>query len=313
MRRNATFSRGAHVPSATLNAIQDEQLGLVPASDAADGATAIALRGADGRWWTTPDAGLSDGELRVVDASVDWRNRRVWGSFKNLGAADRRPGQASDHIPNDPAGAVSRRVFEDWTGTGGVGAASATVANGTPPVFADNCFAMLLDEGATSADRVLLYARPSDGALCLYNDSGATLHAELLVWGASASPSVAAAPGIPGHLTSPNDFATADATWTTAVTVSPANSSMLTFDVTVAAVRSDGARGGGWKFNATFRRPASGNPAQRGDTVWTLATSDDAWGVRIQASGADVVIQVQGQAATNIKWRVEADITEVRV
>ena len=309
MRRNATFSRGAQVPSAVLNTVQDEQLGLIPATDA----PATLLRGADGRWWTTPDAGVPDGQLRVIDTSVDWRNRWVWGTFRNLGAADRRPGQASDHVPNDPASAVSRRDFEDWTGTGGVGAASATVANGTPPVFADNCFAVLLDEGATSADRVLLYARPSDGALCLYNDSGATLHAELLVWGARAAPTAASSAGVPGRVTSPTGFATTNDTWTTAVTVSPANSSMLTFDVTVAAVRSDGARGGGWKFNATFRRPASGNPAQRGDTVWTLATSDDAWGVRIQASGADVVIQVQGQAATNIKWRVEADITEVRV
>lgn len=309
MRRNATFSRGAHVPSAVLNTVQDEQLGLIPATDA----PATLLRGADGRWWTTPDAGVPDGQFRVIDTSVDWRNRWVWGTFRNLGAADRRPGQASDHVPNDPASAVSRRVFEDWTGTGGVGAASATVANGTPPVFADNAFAVLLDEGATSGDRVWLYAHPDTGALCVYNDSGAALHAELLVWGASASPSVAAAPGVPGRLTSPTGFATTNDTWTTAVTVSPANSSMLTFDVTVAAVRSDGARGGGWKFNATFRRPASGNPVQRGDTVWTLATSDDAWGVRIQVSGADVVIQVQGQAATTVRWRVEADVTEVRV
>lgn len=309
MRRNATFARGVPVPSAVLNSVQDEQIGLMPATDA----PATLLRGADGRWWTTLDAGLADAVLRTIDTSVDWRNRRVWGVFRNLGAANRRPGQASDHLLNDPTSTVSTRIFHGWTGTGGVGAASAAVADGTPPVLADNAFAVLLDEGATSGDRVWLYAHPDTGALCVYNDSGAALHAELLVWGASASPSVAAAPGVPGRLTSPTGFNTPNDTWTTAITATPANSSMLTFDVMVAAVRSDGARGGGWKFNATFRRPASGNPVQRGDTVWTLATSDDAWGVRIQVSGADVVIQVQGQAATNIKWRVEADITEVRV
>jgi hypothetical protein len=73
MRRNATFSRGAQVPSAVLNAVQDEQLGLIPATDA----PATLLRGADGRWWTTPDAGLADATLRTIDTSVDWRNRRV--------------------------------------------------------------------------------------------------------------------------------------------------------------------------------------------------------------------------------------------
>lgn len=185
MRRLYNLARGSQVPARLLNGVQDEQLGLIAASDRADGATAIALNGADGRWWTTPDAGVSDGTLRVVDASVDWRQRRLWGVFRSLGAAARRPGEADDHVPNDPTAAPNAMAFNGWTGGGGLGAAAATVANGTPPTIADNQYAVLLDEGATTADRVWLYARPSDGALCLYNDSGATLHAELLVWGAA--------------------------------------------------------------------------------------------------------------------------------
>lgn len=194
MRRLYNLARASQVAARLLNRLQDEQAGLTPASDQSSGATAVLLTGADGRWWTTPDAGVPDAQLRVIDASVDWRSRRVWGVLRVLGAAARRPGGADDHLPNDPTGATNARMFNGWTGTGGLGAAAATVANGTPPVIADNQYAVLLDEGATTADRVWLYARPSDGALCVYNDSGATLHAELLVWGAAAAPTPGATP-----------------------------------------------------------------------------------------------------------------------
>ena len=194
MRRLYNLARGSQVPAALLNGLQDEQLGLIAASDASTGATSVALKGADGRWWTSPDAGIPDGELHVVDASVDWRSRRVWGVLRVLGAAARRPGAADDHIPNDPTAAPNTRTFHGWTGSGGVGAAAATVANGTPPVIADNQYAVLLDEGASTSDRVWLYARPADGVLCVYNDSGATLHAELLVWGAAAEVTAGAVP-----------------------------------------------------------------------------------------------------------------------
>lgn len=196
MRRLYSTARGSQVPAVLLNGLQDEQLGLIAASDASTGATSVALAGADGRWWSSPDAGIADGELHVIDASVDWRLRRVWGVFRVLGAAARRPGAADDHIPNDPTAAPNARTFHGWTGAGGLGAAAATVANGTPPVIADNQYAVLLDEGASTADRVWLYARPADGVLCVYNDSGATLHAELLVWGAAAEVTAGAVPSV---------------------------------------------------------------------------------------------------------------------
>lgn len=183
MRRNTSMSRGSAVPAALLNALQDEQEGLIPASDAPQ----VAIKGADGRWWNTPPTtGLASGATRVVDANGDWRNRIVWGALHVLGAADRKPGLGNDYLINDPTASAWVRLFEGWTGTGGVGAASATVADGTPPVIASGSYAVILDEGATSAARVWLYARPSDGALCLYNASGSTLHATLRVYGAAA-------------------------------------------------------------------------------------------------------------------------------
>lgn len=314
MRRNANFARGSHVPSAVLDAMQDEQVGIIPATDA----PATLLRGADGRWWTTPDAGLADGTLRVIDTSLDWRYRKLWGRFRSLGAANRRPGQVSDHLGNDPASTVSSRDFEGWTGAGGHGAASAVIADGTPPVLEDDCYAVVVDEGATSSDRVYLFARPSDGALCVYNDSGATLHAELRVYGSGASPSLGASPTIPGRLTSAPGFGTTDDTWTTAITITPTGSNMLALDVVASAVRSDGARGGAWRFHAAFRTPASSTPVQVGDTIFVLAAADDlsggapVWKVRAHVSGADVLIQVRGDLATNIKWRVETTVTEAR-
>ena len=190
MRRNGTLARGSVVRAALLNALQDEQQGVIPASDA----PTIALRGADGRWWTTPAGGIANGTLRVVDASIDWRARKVWGFYRSLGAADRRPGEANDHLPLDPTGTSVLRLFESWTGTGATGAAAATVSSGVPPVVADGSFPVLVDEGAASSARVWLYARPSDGVLCLYNASGATLHASLLVWGAGTPPTPGAPP-----------------------------------------------------------------------------------------------------------------------
>lgn len=320
MRRNADFARGSHVPSAVLDAMQDEAFGLIPATDVASGATALALRGADGRWWTSPDTtGVADGTLRVLDTSVDWRERRVWGTLRVLGAANRRPGQASDHLLNDPTSGIATRAFDGWTGTGGKGAAGATVADGTPPTITDDQFSVILDEGATTADRVWLYARPSDGALCLYNDSGAALHAELLVWGARASASLGATPSIPGRLTSAVGLATSDgSTWTTAITITPTGPSMLRLRVDASALRADGARGGAWSLECAFRTPTGGPPVQVGDTLWSLEVADDlsgsdtVWKVRLTISGNNVLVQVRGATSTSVKWKVEAAVVEVR-
>ena len=316
MRRNADFARGSHVPSAVLDAMQDEQVGIIPATGNPSGAR--ALRGADGRYVCTPDAGVADGTVAVLDASIDWRLREVWGRFRHLEAAAQRQHGADAWQVDDPARAVGVRWFDGNTGAGAYGSGMTNVADGTPPVVASGSLAILLDEGASSSDRVWLYADPTTHALCLYNDSGATLHAELRVYGSGASASLGATPGVPGRLTSPAGFGTTDDAWTTAVTITPTGSSMLTLDVAASALRSDGARGGAWRFSAAFRTPASSTPVQVGDTVFVLATADDlsggapVWAVRAHVSGASVLLQVRGALATSIQWRLEATVTEVR-
>ncbi len=263
MRRNADFARGSHVPSAVLDAMQDEAVGMIPATGNPSGAR--ALRGADGRYVCTPDA-----RVWPTGRSSSSIPRSTGATATSGGpcAASRPPRSASTATTRGRS--TTRRVrwarggSRGTTGAGGLGAGATTVANGTPPVPASGSFAVLVDEGASSADRVWLYARPSDGALCLYNDAGAALHAELRVYGSGASPSLGATPGVPGRLVSPAGLATTDDTWTTAVTITPTGSSMLTLDVTTSAVRSDGARGGSWRFGAGFRTPASSTPTQAG-------------------------------------------------
>lgn len=192
MRRTTTFARGSHVRGAFLNALQDEQVGLVPASE--NPAGTIALKGSDGRYVATPDAGVAHDTLAVLDASIDWRARLLRGVFIRLESAAQRLHGADAWQANDPARPIAVKLFEGGrTGTGGLGAAAAVVANGTPPVVAAGSFAVVVYEGATSALRAYLYAA-ADGSLCLYNASGATLHAELTVWGAAVAPNPSAPP-----------------------------------------------------------------------------------------------------------------------
>lgn len=186
MRRNTTFSAGSDVPAATLNAMQDEQHGLVAGTGNASGS--LALKGADGRYLCTPDAGVADGHVITLDDSIDWRARALWGSCARLESAAQRAHGASAWQRNDVARALALRSFSGSTGTGGLGAASASIVNGTPPVVASGAFALVVDELDTTAHRVWIYADPDDGALCLYNAVGATLHAELFVWASGVAP-----------------------------------------------------------------------------------------------------------------------------
>lgn len=196
MRRVTDFARGSHVPAATLNAVQDEQRGLVGATGNPSGA--LALKGGDGRYVCTPDAGVPNGQLAVLDSGgIDWKSRLLSGVMIRLESAAQRLHGADAWQANDTTRPVAIRRFEGRTGSGAVGAASATVANGTPPVIASGSFAVVVDELATAALRVYLYARPSDGALCVYNASGATLHAELFVEASAAAPTPGVTPPTP--------------------------------------------------------------------------------------------------------------------
>ena len=186
------------------------------------------------------------------------------------------------------------------------GAGLAPVPGSPPPSPIPTLTDVLWLDPGLAADRP---ADPGGPAIYCSTDTGA-----VEIWDGGAWRSM----GVPGRLTSAPGLGTGDDTWTTAITITPTGSSMLTLDVAASALRSDGARGGAWRFSAAFRTPASSTPVQVGDTVFVLATADDlsggapVWAVRAHVSGASVLLQVRGALATNIKWRLEATVTEVR-
>lgn len=310
MKRTEDMARGSLVAAVMLNALQDLAAGVRCATGAP--AASPAVRGSDTVRWATPDGGVPNGEIVAVDASIDWRARDLEGRFQRLETAAQRAHGADAWQVNDPARPIVRRRFEGQLGTGGVGAGSAVVANGTPPTIASGSFAVVIDERTTSSQRAYLYARPDDGALWLYNALGATLHGELVVTGMGAAGSPpAAGPGVPWRSTSPTGLATLDATVTTAVTLSPAAGSAIALDVTAVALRSDGARSGVWRVLASYRGGAP--PVQLGSETYLVADSNDGWpGASIAVVGNDVVVRVQGAASTNVKWFVEVFATTVR-
>lgn len=190
MRRLTTLGRGSYLRGRFFNALQDEQRGRAAATQ--NPAGALALVGGDGRYACTPDAGVADGTLAVLDTGIDWRARLLAGYLVRLEGSSQRLHGANAWQSNDVTRPIAVRRFRGSTGTGGLGAAAATVANGTPPVVASGSFAVVVDEGSTSSSRVWLYARPSDGALCVYNASGATLHAEFDLESSAVAPNPSA-------------------------------------------------------------------------------------------------------------------------
>lgn len=186
--RTTTFAAGSHVPAASLNTQQDRAHTLDPATGTAGGAPADVL-GADWITYQSPDAGVGAGTVTTLDASDrDWRERLVQVSARFVTTAARRWGRSDEHVGNDPS-TTNVRTAMGVTGPGAVGAASATVANGTPPVVTTNSCPVPLDVRVDGT--VWLFADPTTGALKLYNDTTTPLHFDLLVMatGRSTDPS----------------------------------------------------------------------------------------------------------------------------
>lgn len=302
-QRTATYARGSRVRADGLNAMQDRSAVLRPASGTAP--DALALTGREGRYWASPSTGIADGAVVVLDATRSWENARLSGRFIRLTAGNQRLGAGSAWKRNDLTQGIVVRTFDDaFTGVN-AGAISAA------PTLGSTVFAFPVDDVTGAGDCVWLFARTGDGFLCLLNDSGSTLYAELDVEGAFASQATAAEPVVPSRLA--DDAATTDATWTTLVTFSPPLSSRQTVTGTVSAIRDDGTEGGSWVLAFGVRRGASGAPAV-GTVAFLLADADDAdFGVRAQASGNDVVVQGRGDASKSLTWRAEFDVTEARI
>lgn len=179
MRLITLFSAGSHIPAATLNLLQRRGAGLSRAS--ASPSDGPGVLGADIVHYQTPDAGLATGTVATVDASTgyDWRERLVLCWTRFAAAAANRWGRASEHAGNDPS-ASDHRTAMNPTGPGATGAAAATVANGTPPIVGTDSCPIPIDTRAGGT--LWLFADPTSGALKVYNDTGVTLHFDLIAF-----------------------------------------------------------------------------------------------------------------------------------
>lgn len=194
-RRTTTFSAGSHVPAASLNEQQDRAHTLDRAS-ATSAAAPTDTQGADWITYQSPNTtGVPAGEVATIDlnatSSRDWRERFVMATARFVTTAARRWGGADEHVGNDPS-TTNVRTAVGVTGPGAVGAASAPVANGTPPVVTTNSCPVPLD--VRSDGTVWLFADPSDGSLKLYNATTTPLHFDLVVMATGRAPDASAPP-----------------------------------------------------------------------------------------------------------------------
>lgn len=110
------------------------------------------------------------GNLAQVDATTDWRDRVLFVQYAEL-TASVSPGNASDYLFD-----VTPIARVGFTGAGALGAASAAVAAGVPPVPASTTsWALQL------TTNVWLYAVPTTGELSIYNGTGADILVPMLL------------------------------------------------------------------------------------------------------------------------------------
>lgn len=187
MRAITTFAPLQQILSPFLNQFQLEAAG-VRLADTAQGLTS----GTDGAdiIFTQTNAEVTTGNLLVIDASQDWRDRMVmaWGW---LLTTDQRIGQADDYMMNNPALGIRQVMQLGYTGTGGISnlGTGAAVSAGNPPLNgagANRSYAPVLyrtPTGPSAYDNLYLYADgTSNGELCLYNESGTNVYFTGLVW-----------------------------------------------------------------------------------------------------------------------------------
>jgi hypothetical protein len=97
---------------------------------------------------------------------------------------------------------------------------------------------------------------------------------------------------------------TTNATLTTVETVTINEGETVLVEVEILARKSDLTQGACYILRRAFRRASGGNATALGALVTVMGAEDDTnWDAKIEASGANIVIQIQGIAATTINWK----------
>lgn len=167
MNRINTWSAGQSVASADLNEIQDQAVGLITsATNNHLSSMAAGLMGIE--WQYASDlATATEVKIESAAAVASWIDRIVIVLFRSYSNGNWQPGGADDYGYDG----TTLYLQKGYTGGGARNAANTNPpSNGDPPVPASNVsWAVLL------TTNVWLYAKASDGALYLYNDTGSTL------------------------------------------------------------------------------------------------------------------------------------------
>lgn len=174
MQRTQTYAANQQVLAAELNALQDQAQGLNAGAN--NNAHTTLTAGTTAIEWMYDTATLGPSQLIKVDGSIDWRDRILTVAYGIPAASDWNPGASRD-FEFDFAPVLRR----GYTGLGALGAASAPVTPGVPPVTASgSSWALKVDVN------VWLYAAPSTGELYLYNGTAGTLRRPILTVTATA-------------------------------------------------------------------------------------------------------------------------------
>lgn len=166
MKRINTWSGGQQVESAHLNSIQDRAIGAVAAgsnnhlSAMADGMQAVEWQYASNLATAT--------EVKVDGTALSsWLDRIVIVLYRGYGTANRQPGAIADYLYDS----TTLYLAKGYTGNGALNLThTAEPSNGDPPFPAGN-----ISWATQLTTNVWLYAKASDGALYLYNDTGAAI------------------------------------------------------------------------------------------------------------------------------------------
>lgn len=178
MKRVVTAAALADLASADFNELQDRGAALVAASENND--FAAAVKGADAVIWQVAASSVAAATTRLLDKTIDWRDRYVWGHWIDLAANSRRIGASDqDHTIES----LAKTDLYGYTGLGAERAGGGAVADGFPPVSTGASGApaswRIRINGAT--DTIWLYVSKVDNGLYVYNGSAAAVFPLLVV------------------------------------------------------------------------------------------------------------------------------------
>lgn len=101
---------------------------------------------------------------------------------------------------------------------------------------------------------------------------------------------------------------TTDNTITTLSTIPTTSDSVILVQCTVVALEDVSNNKGGWQITRTYRNSGGVLSNVRGQD--TLRFRNSAWNANLTTSGTDILLRVQGIAATNVSWKSSLYYTE---